>query len=171
MLRPWYWFRLSTAFNAIVARLFFCNIDKHYDNYDNYDNFKKDLILARRIVTQELVNIAADELASNNLKPSIISVQKYVGGGSYSTVKRCLDVWQKVRNPTNQSVSDSADSQQIKSVEPAENVWIMATIQNTAEIQKLKAIISAQEAAIHELRILLQMHVASASKCSTGVTL
>jgi predicted RNase H-like nuclease (RuvC/YqgF family) len=49
--------------------------------------------MARAIVTQALVNEAADALAAAGEEPAIISVQEKIGGGSYTTVKRFLAAW------------------------------------------------------------------------------
>ena len=44
--------------------------------------------MARAIVTDEAVGVAAEQLVADGEEPSIIRVQELVGGGSYSTVKR-----------------------------------------------------------------------------------
>jgi hypothetical protein len=49
--------------------------------------------MARPIVTQVLVNQAADALAAAGEETAIITVQEQIGGGSYTTVKRFLAVW------------------------------------------------------------------------------
>ena len=46
------------------------------------------------IVTQSLVNEAAAALAAAGEEPTILSVQRQIGAGSYTTIKRMLDVWQ-----------------------------------------------------------------------------
>ena len=48
--------------------------------------------MARQIVTQSAVNEAAAALVTEGQEPSIVGVQERIGGGSYSTVKRFLDV-------------------------------------------------------------------------------
>lgn len=49
--------------------------------------------MARAIVTQALVNDAAEALVAVGEEPSIIAVQERIGGGSYTTVKRHLEIW------------------------------------------------------------------------------
>ena len=45
------------------------------------------------IVTQSLVNEAAAAFAAGE-EPTILSVQRQIGAGSYTTIKRMLDAWQ-----------------------------------------------------------------------------
>jgi len=51
--------------------------------------------MAKSLVTQERVFEVADVLTGRGEEPSILSVQAAIGGGSYSTVKRYLDVWKE----------------------------------------------------------------------------
>jgi len=51
--------------------------------------------VAKSLVTQERVFEVADVLTGRGEEPSILSVQAAIGGGSYSTVKRYLDVWKE----------------------------------------------------------------------------
>ena len=47
------------------------------------------------MVTQERVFEIADALTERGDEPTILSVQAAIGGGSYSTVKRYIDVWKE----------------------------------------------------------------------------
>ena len=51
--------------------------------------------MAKSVVTQERVFEVADALTERGEEPSILSVQAAIGGGSYSTVKRYLDIWKE----------------------------------------------------------------------------
>ena len=51
--------------------------------------------MAKSLVTQERVFEVADVLTGRGEEPSILSVQAAIGGGSYTTVKRYLDVWKE----------------------------------------------------------------------------
>jgi chromosome segregation ATPase len=53
--------------------------------------------MAKQLVTLELVSAAAAALVEAGDEPSIIAVQQRIGGGSYTTVKRLLDVWRQQR--------------------------------------------------------------------------
>lgn len=53
--------------------------------------------MARQIVTSERVAEIANALVLEGQEPSIVAVQAQIGGGSYSTVKRYLDVWRQER--------------------------------------------------------------------------
>ncbi len=60
------------------------------------------------IATQVLVNEAAAALAAAGEEPTILSVQRQIGAGSYTTIKRMLDVWQaeQVNAPPPATVPD-----------------------------------------------------------------
>ena len=51
--------------------------------------------MAKPVVTQERVFEIADALTERGEEPTILSVQAAIGGGSYSTVKRYIDVWKE----------------------------------------------------------------------------
>jgi len=51
--------------------------------------------MAKTVVTQKRVFEIADTLTARGEEPGILSVQAAIGGGSYSTVKRYLDVWKE----------------------------------------------------------------------------
>ena len=51
--------------------------------------------MAKPVVTEERVFEVADALTERGDDPTILSVQAAIGGGSYSTVKRYLDVWKE----------------------------------------------------------------------------
>ena len=51
--------------------------------------------MAKPVVTEERVFEVADALTERGEDPTILSVQATIGGGSYSTVKRYLDVWKE----------------------------------------------------------------------------
>lgn len=59
--------------------------------------------MAKPIVTQERVNETADALVATGEEPSIITVQARIGGGSYTTIKRYLDVWKQQQGYGNDS--------------------------------------------------------------------
>ena len=51
--------------------------------------------MAKPVVTEERVFEVADALTERGEDPTILSVHATIGGGSYSTVKRYLDVWKE----------------------------------------------------------------------------
>ena len=57
----------------------------------------KQATMAKTIVTQSLVDEAADALIAAGEEPTIVSVQARIGAGSYTTVKRHLDKWREQR--------------------------------------------------------------------------
>lgn len=53
--------------------------------------------MAKALVSAELVFETASQLVQEGIDPSIVNVQTRIGGGSYTTVKKYLDEWKKMR--------------------------------------------------------------------------
>jgi len=53
--------------------------------------------MAKALVTREAVFEAADALAAAGDEPSMLIVQERIGAGSYTTIKRYLDIWKAER--------------------------------------------------------------------------
>ncbi len=53
--------------------------------------------MPRPIITEELVYSTADTMVSEGADPSIVAVQGRIGGGSFTTVKKFLDMWRIAR--------------------------------------------------------------------------
>ena len=53
--------------------------------------------MAKALVTREAVFEAADALAAAGDEPSMLIVQERIGAGSYTTIKRYLDIWKTER--------------------------------------------------------------------------
>jgi DNA gyrase/topoisomerase IV subunit A len=68
-------------------------------------------VMARKTeLTQELVNETAEELHGKGVKPSPNNVREVLGTGSYSTIKKMLDVWnEKQEADENVFIPDTPD--------------------------------------------------------------
>lgn len=53
--------------------------------------------MPRPIITEELVYSSADTMVAEGADPSIVAVQGRIGGGSFTTVKKFLDMWRTAR--------------------------------------------------------------------------
>lgn len=93
--------------------------------------------MAKQIVTQEAVNQACKALFAEGLDPSIVTVQERVGGGSYTTVKRYLDIWKQQRAETVGEVS-IPDVVQAKAAELVRAVWLAASTEAGQQIQRIQ---------------------------------
>ena len=94
--------------------------------------------MARQIVTQQAVNEAAHALIGEGSEPSIVAVQSRIGGGSYSTVKRFLDVWRQQRAQAAADAPDTPAEVQAKGQEFARAVWTLASREARQEAQQTK---------------------------------
>ncbi|MGL5879645.1 MAG: DNA-binding protein, partial [Xenococcaceae cyanobacterium] len=54
--------------------------------------------MAKSIISPENVFETASLLVSEGVEPSIINVQTRIGGGSYTTIKKYLDEWKRMRS-------------------------------------------------------------------------
>jgi chromosome segregation ATPase len=56
--------------------------------------------MTKPVATQELINETAEVLKSEGAEVSVIAVQRRIGGGSFSTIKRYLDLWRSQHDAT-----------------------------------------------------------------------
>jgi len=104
--------------------------------------------MARQIVTQQAVTEAAEALIVEGAEPSIVAVQARIGGGSYSTVKKFLDVWRQQRAEAATAAPDTPAEVQAKGQEFARIVWALASREAQAEAQQAKDEAQAEVAAV-----------------------
>lgn len=104
--------------------------------------------MARQIVTQNAVTEAAEALIVEGAEPSIVAVQARIGGGSYSTVKKFLDVWKQQRAEAATAAPDTPAEVQAKGQEFARAVWALASREAQAEAQQAKDEAQAEVAAV-----------------------
>ena len=104
--------------------------------------------MARQIVTQQAVTDAAEALIVEGAEPSIVAVQARIGGGSYSTVKKCLDVWKQQRAEAATAAPETPAEVQAKGQEFARIVWALASREAQAEAQQAKDEAQAAVAAV-----------------------
>lgn len=104
--------------------------------------------MARQIVTQQAVTEAAEALIVEGAEPSIVAVQARIGGGSYSTVKKFLDVWKQQRAEAATAAPDTPAEVQAKGQEFARAVWALASREAQAEAQQAKDEAHAEVAAV-----------------------
>jgi hypothetical protein len=116
--------------------------------------------MARQIVTQELVNEAASALVAEGAEPSIVSVQARIGGGSYSTVKRFLDVWRQQRVDVAITAPEMPQEIEAKGREFARVVWVIASQQAQRDAQAAKDAAAVTVAAAKEELVGAQAEIA-----------
>lgn len=104
--------------------------------------------MARQIVTQQAVTEAAEALIVEGAEPSIVAVQARIGGGSYSTVKKFLDVWKQQRAEAATAAPETPAEVQAKGQEFARIVWALASREAQAEAQQAKDEAQAAVAAV-----------------------
>ena len=82
--------------------------------------------MARPVATQELVTAAAESVLAEGGEPSILTVQARIGGGSYSTVKRYLDLWRQQRQAAEQAAPPLPAELEARALDFARGVWGLA---------------------------------------------
>lgn len=104
--------------------------------------------MARQIVTQQAVTEAAEALIVEGAEPSIVAVQARIGCGSYSTVKKFLDVWKQERAEAATAAPETPAEVQAKGQEFARIVWALASREAQAEAQQAKDEAQAEVSAV-----------------------
>lgn len=104
--------------------------------------------MARQIVTQALVSEAAEALTLEGAEPSIVAVQQRVGGGSYSTVKRYLDLWRQQRAEVLTAAPPTPPEVEARGLAFARAVWALAAQEAQREAQQAKEEAAAEVAAV-----------------------
>lgn len=82
--------------------------------------------MARKVVTQELVNQAADDLISEGKEPTLVDIQARIGG-SFTSIKKCLDHWKEERVSSSEAVASMPPDVVAKGQELIRAVWISAS--------------------------------------------
>jgi chromosome segregation ATPase len=104
--------------------------------------------MARQIVTQQSVTEAAEVLMLEGSEPSIVAVQARIGGGSFSTVKRFLDVWKQMMEQAAAVAPDTPAEVQARGQEFTRAVWILASREAQRQTQQAKDEAHAEVSAV-----------------------
>lgn len=91
--------------------------------------------MAKQIVTQELVDRAAENALANGIEPSIVAVQAQIGAGSYSTVQKYLAVWKQRQVEAAAVSSDMPADIESKGQAFVRSLWAIAAQQTKADAQ------------------------------------
>jgi len=103
--------------------------------------------MAKAVVTQERVFEVADTLTARGEDPSILSVQAAIGGGSYSTVKRYLDVWKEAgRQRRAQIALPEAAVERLMSL--GRDFWALLEERTALQVDQIRARAKEEAAAL-----------------------
>ena len=94
--------------------------------------------MAKSMVTQERVFEVADRLTERGEEPSILSVQAAIGGGSYSTVKRYLDVWKETGRQSRAQIT-LPDSAVERLMSLGRDFWALLEERTAREVDQIRA--------------------------------
>lgn len=106
--------------------------------------------MAKPIVTQELVNDAAEALTAEGTEPSIKNVQARIGGGSYTTVKKCLDTWHQQQKEAAATAPEQPPEVEAKGREFIRALWTLAASQAHHETRVAKDEAARQMSTLHQ---------------------
>lgn len=103
--------------------------------------------MAKSVVTQERVFEVAAALTDRGEEPGILSVQAAIGGGSYSTVKRYLDVWKETgRQRRAQITLPDAAVERLMSL--GRDFWALLEERTAREVDQIRAGAKEEAAAL-----------------------
>lgn len=112
--------------------------------------------MAKPLVTQELVFEAAKALTAEGNEPTIKTVQARIGGGSYTTVKKFLDLWAQERSTQAQAAPPTPPELETKGDDFIRQLWILASNQANAAVatiqKEAEASVSAARGELTEAR-------------------
>ncbi len=100
--------------------------------------------MAQKLVTQEIVNQVANQLLSEGTEPSSNNIQKRIGGGSFTTVKRYLDIWRQQKTMPEIIASDLPPDIEAKGFEWLQSIWQIALAQAQKEFNASRNEASAE---------------------------
>jgi hypothetical protein len=83
--------------------------------------------MARQFVTQEAVTEAAESILANGQEPTMVRVQAHIGGGSYTTVKRYLDLWKQQRVDDTYAEAEAPSAVKSKAEHLSRAIWAVAS--------------------------------------------
>ncbi|MDQ3003328.1 MAG: DNA-binding protein [Fibrobacterota bacterium] len=104
--------------------------------------------MPRPIITEDLVKSTADAMLAEGVDPSIMAVQARIGGGSYTTVKRYLDIWRSNRATGDGAAMDLPPEVEAKGKEFVLATWTVAKQLAHKEAQVAKEVAAAEVATI-----------------------
>jgi len=103
--------------------------------------------MAKSVVTQERVFEVAAALTARGEEPGILSVQATIGGGSYSTVKRYLDVWKETgRQRRTQFTLPEAAVERLMGL--GRDFWALLEERSAREVDQIRASAKEEVAAL-----------------------
>ncbi|MFZ0256523.1 MAG: DNA-binding protein [Gammaproteobacteria bacterium] len=106
--------------------------------------------MGKAILTQELVNEAADALVGEGIDPSIVNVKARIGAGSYTTVKKFLDRWKQEREAKNAAAPPTPPELEATGQEFTRRLWIQASTAAGEVAAAARAAAAAEIAAIRQ---------------------
>lgn len=98
------------------------------------------------LITQEMVDSAADALIDEGVEPSSSSVQKRLGLGSFTTVKKFLDVW-RANRATPVATTEVPVEIDARARDLARAIWVLAAGQGAKQAQLAREQADAEVAA------------------------
>jgi Plasmid replication region DNA-binding N-term len=94
--------------------------------------------MPRKIVTEELVIEIANKMISEGKEPSILDIQSSIGGGSYTTVKKYLDLWKQSLPKRRLNAIELPDIAVERLMSLGRDFWSMIDEQSSKQVEILK---------------------------------
>ena len=104
--------------------------------------------MPRQIISEDLVKTTADAILSEGGDPSMVNVQARIGGGSYTTVKKFLDLWRSNRSIGDMASIDLPPEVEAKGKEFVLATWTLAKQISNKEAQAAKDVAASDVAAV-----------------------
>jgi hypothetical protein len=95
--------------------------------------------MARLLVTQPLITAAADALLAEGAEVTVVNLRSHIGGGSYTTIGRCLAEWRTLRATSDAAAPATPPEIETQGQDFIRKLWALASRQAQAEVQSVKA--------------------------------
>ncbi|GBU09108.1 hypothetical protein AwWohl_02460 [Gammaproteobacteria bacterium] len=106
--------------------------------------------MAQKIITQEIVAQVAQDLLNEGTEPSSNNIQKRVGGGSFTTVKRYLDIWRHQQSVPKMIALEIPAELEEKGFELVKTLWNIAMLNAQKDLSAARNEAKAEVGAIKE---------------------
>lgn len=91
--------------------------------------------MSKTIATQKAVDEAAQALLQEGIEPSIILIKRRIGGGSYSSIQKCFDIWKQQREEIENAAVDLPEDLTLKAIQFVTTLWGMASKESKSRAQ------------------------------------
>lgn len=116
--------------------------------------------MARAFITQALIDEAAEALLTEGAEVTVINLRSRVGGGSFTTISACLQVWRDRRASVMAAVPATPVEIEAEGRDFIQKMWALASRQAQSDAQSVKDGADAEVAALRAELVVATAEIA-----------